>query len=225
MLWALGQPAAVGGLLFAFLTALAVRVVAVRLTAKVLRLVSRRTSVLPRPRADVDPFGAVAAVLGGTGWGRSVDLEELPPHAARGRRAVVYAAGPFVALLAGELALLGYRLGYPRDLVALKVNYPSDVLRGAIAPNAGAQFVLSVGVGLLCFGLLALVPLPPLDGFGLFWLSMSTPTPAAERARHWLADNNVGVAILLVALTFPFGGPFGYAYFNVLGTPLMRVWA
>jgi hypothetical protein len=225
VLWALGQPAAAGGLLLAFLLGLGLRVVAVRLTARSLRLVSRHTPVLPRPRVDVDPFGVVAALLGGTGWGRSVDLEELPPRAARGRRAAVYVAGPLATLVAGELALLGYRIGYPRDLVALLVNYPSDVLRGAVAPNAGAQFVLSLGVGLLCFALLAIVPLPPLDGFGLLWLTMSDATPAAQRARHWLADNNLGVAILLVALIFPFGGPFAYAYFNVLGTPLMRVWA
>jgi hypothetical protein len=225
VLWALGQPVAAVGLVFAFLIGIGLRVVAVRLTAMGLRLVSRRTAVLPQPRADVDPFGAVGAVLGGTGWGRSVDLDELPPHAARGRRAAVFAAGPLAALIAGQLALAGYRIGYPDGAAALLLNYPSDVLRGAVAPTAGAQLVLSVGVGLLCFALLALLPLPPLDGFGLLWLSLRDPGPAARRARFWLADNNVGVVVLLVLLIFPFGGPFAYAFFDLLGAPLMRMWA
>jgi hypothetical protein len=225
VLFALVQPAAVVGLLLAFLSGLALRVVALRLTARALRLLPRNTRVLPALREDVDPFGAVAAVLGGTGWGRPVDLDGLPPRAARGRRAAVFAAGPLAALLAGEVVLFGYRLGYPGESAVLLINYPSDVLRGAAAPNVGVQLVLSVGVGLLCFGLLALVPLPPLDGFGLLWLSLREPGPAAQRARFWLAENNIGVVVLFILLIFPLRRPLAYGLFDLLGTPLMRVWA
>lgn len=222
MLWAIGQPAGFAGLLVAFLAGLALRAVAIRLTCRALGLAVGRASMLPHPRRDIDPFGAVAAALGGTGWGHGVDADELPRH--RGRRALVYAAGPVVTLLAAQLAFAGYRAAYPEGRFALLINQPSDVLRGALAPSAGAQLLLSVAVGLLCFGLLALVPLPPLDGFGLLWTAMRRPTPAGLRVRHWLADNNVGVAALLVLLIFPFGAPLLHLLFDLVGTPLMRMW-
>jgi Zn-dependent protease len=220
VLFALGQPAAFAGLVIAFLLAVAVRAICLRLVLRWVGNTFTRVPLLPHPRRDLDPFGAVAAALGGTGWGHGVD----DPPRERGRQAIVYAVGPLVGLLLGELGLFVYTLVYPDYASALLINAPSDVLRGAVAPTAGAQMLLSVAVGLLCFGLLALVPLPPLDGWGLLWASMRRPTAGGLRARHWLVDNNLGVVALLVLLIFPFGAPLLHWLFDLVGGPLMRMW-
>ena len=60
----------------------------------------------------------------------------------------------------------------PFTLVFLRV---SDVLRGLFDAPIGAQLLLGVAGGLLAFGLLALVPIPPLDGFGLLWSAQRVP--------------------------------------------------
>ncbi|MCW6004385.1 hypothetical protein K1W54_07285 [Micromonospora sp. CPCC 205371] len=217
MLFALGQPAAFVGLVIAFLLAVAVRAFMLRLVLRWIGASYRRTPLMPHPRRDLDPFGAVAAALGGTGWGHGVDD---PPR----YRGLVFLVGPLVGLVLGELGLLAYTLIYPDYSSALLINAPSDVLRGALAPTVGAQMLLSVAVGLLCFGLLALVPLPPLDGWGLLWASMRRPTPGGLRARQWLVDNNLGVVALLILLIFPFGAPLLHWLFDLAGGPLMRMW-
>jgi hypothetical protein len=131
-----------------------------------------------------------------------------------------------VVLAASQAVLAGYGYASPEDRSALLVNYPSDVLRGVVIDSVAAQVLLSVGVGLLCFALLALVPLPPLDGFGLWWLSMATPGEWARRARRVLVDHHLGVIALLVLVCVPLGtrAPLMLQAFDVVATPLMRAW-
>jgi len=219
MLWALGQPLSALGLLVAFLLALTLRVVVQRSLVKGYG----RRPPLPDPKRDIDPFGAIAAAFGGTGWGRGLADDEV--HDRR-RRALVLAAGPAAVFAAAQLVLAAHSFAYP-DSLAITVNYPSDVLHGGAVAGPGEQFVLSTGVGLLCFAILALVPLPPLDGFGLLWLAIRNPSAGAQRARYWLADHNVGVLILLLLVALPLPGvpPLVQILFNLLGTPLMRLWA
>lgn len=230
MLWALAQPAAAAGLLGAFLLGVGLRVVAQRLTARGLGL-GIGGSVRPRVRRDLDPFGALAAVFGGTGWGRQSAIELTAQmnrgQLNRGRRAVALVAGPLVVLVASQVVLAGFAYARPDDRTTLVVNYPSDVLRGVVVDSPGAQLLLSVGVGLLCFALLALVPLPPLDGFGLWWLSMAEPGERARRAWRLLADHHLGLIALLILVAVPLGAraPIMLQFFDVVATPLIRVWA
>jgi hypothetical protein len=225
VLFAITQPAALVGLLIAFLLGLTLRVVAMRLMARALGLADRRDPVLPNPREDIDPFGAVAAAVAGTGWGRPVDTDAMPRLASRGRRAAVVAAGPLTPLLVGVLGLLAYRLSFPEATVELLANDAGSVLRGANATSFLGQFALSVAVGLICFGALALIPLPPLDGFALLWLSMRHIGASGERARHWLVDNNIGVVILLLMVFFPLQWPLLYLLLNLFAVPVMWVLA
>jgi Zn-dependent protease len=224
VLFALGQPAAFAGLLIAFLLALAVRAVAIRLTARVTGLTPRRESLTPRPREDVDPFGAVAAALGGTGWGRVIEVDELPRHRGRGRAAAVLAAGALSAIVASQIAFAGYAALFPAT-GALELYRPSDVLRGAVDATVLAQFLLSLAAGLLCFGLLALIPIPPMDGFGLLWTAFRRPGPALLWMRLWFGEKNIGVAVLLLFLLFPSGYPLVHVLLDAVGTPLLRVWS
>lgn len=221
MLFALGQPVAFAGLVIGFLLALLLRAVAIRLTARSLALVPAREPVAPRVREDVDPFGAVAAAVGGMGWGRPLDVDEVSRTRGRGRAALVFAAGPLVTLLAAQLALLCFALLHPGSLDYLR---PSDVLRGQYTGDAGALLLLAVAVALLGFGLLALLPMPPLDGFGLLWSAQRRPGPGMQGYRLWFQEKNIGVAVLLVGCFFPLAYPLILVPIDLLGTVFLRLW-
>lgn len=221
MLFALGQPVAFVGLVLGFLLALLLRAVAIRFTARTLGLVHRREPVAPRVREDVDPFGAVAASVGGMGWGRVIDVDEVPRTRGRGRAALVFAAGPLVTLLAAQLAFLAFTLIYPGSLDYLR---PSDVLRGQYTGDLGALLLLAVAVALLGFGLLALLPMPPLDGFGLLWSAQRRPGPGMQGYRLWFQEKNVGVVVLLVGCFFPLSHPLIMLPIDLLGTVFLRLW-
>jgi Zn-dependent protease len=206
VLWALGQPAAAIGLAGAFLLGVGLRAFAQRVCGGV----SPRR---PDPRRDLDPIGAVAVLLGGTGWGRG-PLVRSP----RGGLALV--AGPAAVLTASQAAFACFRFAYPAGRADLAVNRPSDVLRGVVAASMAEQLMLSVAVGLLCFGLLALVPVPPLDGYRLLrllWSGVDAVVPPVV--------DRVGVLALLLLLAVPVhGSPPLLAVLDAVGTPLVRLW-
>lgn len=224
MLFALGQPVAFVGLLVAFLLALLLRAYAIRLTARGLNLTHRGESVTPRPREDVDPFGAVAAAVGGAGWGKIIDVDEVPRSQGRGRAAAVFAAGPLTTIIAAQIFFLAHRLLVP-DVFGLAFVRPSDLLRGQVEAGYLSQFVLSVAIGLLAFGLLALLPIPPLDGFGLLWSTQRAPGRGMQGYRLWFQEKNLGVVVLLVCCFFPLTYPLLLIPIDLLGTIFLRLWA
>ncbi|GGK37034.1 hypothetical protein GCM10010124_32100 [Pilimelia terevasa] len=199
MLFALGDPASFVGLLLGFLAALFARAWAVRAARSALRLPRA-----PRPtlRSVVDPFGAVAAAVAGTGWGRHADLDL---RATRGRRVAVVAAGLCAPLLLGLLVLVGLRLAYGGGAGPVGATLLHG-FRTGLGPAADAGAGLAVA--LLCFSLLNLLPLPPLDGFSLLWVAMRRPGAHAARIRHTLVEQNVGPLILMILSFFPIGGPY-----------------
>jgi Zn-dependent protease len=199
MLWALAQPAAMAGLMAAF-------AIGVGLRAAVARIFRPGDRVSTR----FDVLGLVAACLSGTGWGRPA----LVPRSSRERWAV--AAGPASVLVASQVAFVAYRRAYPKTGVLLRLNRPSDVLHGAVAPTHAQQLILSVADGLLCFGLLALLPVPPFDGYRL--IVTPGPAPAWERLAA------VAVFVLLVVPVFAGRPPLLMALDTVAG-PLVRAWA
>jgi hypothetical protein len=223
LLFALGQPAAFAGLLIAFLLALVLRAYAIRLTARGLRLTDRRDSVTPRLREDVDPFGAVAAAIGGAGWGKVIDVDEVPRGFGRGRAAAVFAAGPIVTLIGAQIGFAAFAFAYP-DAFHLAVYRPSDVLRGQFDATLSQQVLLGVAVGLLAFGILALIPVPPLDGFGLLWSAMRHPGNGMQTYRLWFDHKNIGVVILLACCFFPLSYPLLLVPLDLIGTVFMRLW-
>jgi Zn-dependent protease len=221
VLFALGEPFVFVGLLLSFVLALMLRAVAIRFTARSLGLVDRREPLAPRPREDVDPFGAVAAAVGGPGWGRTIDVDEVPRSRGRGRAALVFLAGPLTVLLAAQVALLAVRLLHPGLLDFLRV---SDVLRGLFDAPVDAQVLLGLAGGLLTFGLLALLPVPPLDGFGLLWSAQRAPGRGMQGYRLWFQEKNLGVVLLLVCCFFPLSYPLILLPVDLLGTVFLRLW-
>jgi Zn-dependent protease len=150
---------------------------------------------------------------------------------------VEVAAGPVAVLAASQVALAAFCFAYPADREALRLNHPSDVLRGVVAPTMGEELILSIAVGLLCFGLLSLVPIPPLDGYRLVRLALESRDLRADRrsgaAAALAADtatpvvvDRVGVVLLLALLVVPVGGaPPLVRLLDLVGAPLMGLWA
>lgn len=222
MLFALGEPVAFAALVVAFLLGLVLRAVAIRLTARGLGLTDRRESIIPRLREDIDPFGAVAAALGGMGWGKMISVDEVSRHRGRARAAAVFAAGPLTCIVVAEILLGVYALLFPDNLLAF--YGPADVYYGIGLP-AGELALLSFAVGLLFFGLLALIPIPPLDGFGILYYALRRPGAGMQWMRLWFEDKNVGVLVLLILCLFPFGAPFLLQILNILGLLFVRIWS
>ena len=221
MLFALGEPVAFAALVVAFLLGLILRAAAIRVTARALGLAGRRQPLVPSPREDIDPFGAVAAAIGGMGWGRMLAVDEVPRHRGRGRAVAVFAAGPVTCIVVAEMLLAGYAAVYPDNPLALLG--PAHVLLGVDLPFA-EQVLLSLAVGLLTFGLLALVPIPPLDGFGILYHALRRPGQGVQWMRLWFEDKNIGVVILLACCLFPFGEPLLLLLLNMLGLVFVRPW-
>ena len=201
MLYALGQPVDFVLLVLSF-------VVAVTLHGWVQARAAQRAGdrtpaqegrLQPDPRRQIDPFGAIAGAISGIGWSRQV-VE--PPRMARGRLAGVLLAGTVANAVVGIAALVAFRaVGGP--------------------PVSGSTLALQQGVGdgdlhlvaLYLFGLsnvflaaLSLVPLPPLPG-GTLLFALAPHTTGWQKVRYRLIEQNIGVAVLLVLLLIPLGGP------------------
>ena len=222
MLFALGEPVAFVTLVLAFLLGLLLRAIAIRLTARTLGLTGRDEPVSPRLREDIDPFGAVAAAVGGTGWGKIIPVDEVPRRRGRGRAAAVFLAGPLTCIVVAQLFFLGYALSTGLNL--LSYADLSALLRGADVGSLLDQVLLSFGAGLLAFGLLALIPIPPLDGFGVLWSAQKQPGRGMHWMRLWFEDKNIGVLILLVFCFFPLTYPLLLVILDVLGVLFLRLW-
>ncbi|HVQ95150.1 MAG TPA: hypothetical protein VMU51_29220 [Mycobacteriales bacterium] len=218
MLRALGSPSSFAGLIVGFLVALVASAYAQAGTARLLgdRAAIRRVGGL---RRVLDPFGAVAAALGGPGWGVTPEI----PLRSRGRLAVALLAGPVAVALLGAVALVGYLLVGGNRLILSGIGI-TNALDGFDGP-AEQVFFISLALELMAMAVLALVPLPPLPGWRLLELA-STGSLGWQRARHYLVDNNLGVLALLVLLIFPLGGshpPLLLILDSVLGSVLTAI--
>ncbi|AEV87214.1 hypothetical protein ACWT_6200 [Actinoplanes sp. SE50] len=225
MLFALGTPVAFAALVVSFIAAVMLRAVAIRFTARTVGLAERGDRLTPSLRHDLDPFGAVGAALGGMGWGKILTVDDVPRWRGRGRAAAVFAAGPVACILAGELLVAAFALISADDFRFQSLTV-GMVLHGVDGPLPyGQQVLLSFGVGLLAFGLLALIPIPPLDGFGILYNAIPRPGHGMQWMRLWFEDKNIGVLLLLIFSLFPGGYPLVLMILDVLGHFFLRAWA
>ncbi|BCJ55848.1 hypothetical protein Asp14428_73230 [Actinoplanes sp. NBRC 14428] len=86
------------------------------------------------------------------------------------------------------------------------------------------QVLLSLGGGFLTFGLLALIPIPPLDGFGVLWSALRRPDRGMQWMRLWFEEKNIGVLVLLICCFFPLSYPILLVVLDVLGVLFVRLW-
>jgi hypothetical protein len=147
-----------------------------------------------------DPFGVVAAVIAGVGWGPRAPerpgraIGAVPVVAAVAVHGLLAAAG-FAALLAAGVARSD--LGF--------VSVGSTLHGGSLFAGAGRCIALGFAVENLACGLLALVPLPPLELGVLLW-SRLPRTPGSRRVAYRLLEEHWGVAVVLALLLLPLGG-------------------
>ena len=154
---------------------------------------------------QVNPFGAVAALLVSYGWSFLAPV----PMATRFRRerprtAAALLAGPVFLFLLLVLGLLGLR------------GATSGGGRAHLAEMTGA-FAFSVA-GLL---ITSLLPVPPLTGGRLFFL-YAPPSPGWQRARQQLEGTQLGVVIALGVLLLPVAFPSFPDVVGQLAEPLWR---
>jgi Zn-dependent protease len=181
-------------------------------------------------RRFIDPYGALCAVLGGVGWGSDA-VDDVIPMVRGGRRSRVVAAliaGPVVLFVLGAAALIGYdhlTTGRPTGGGLVINTVHGDMLavdHFHYLVGYGPLALYLAGVELVAMALLALVPLPPLDG-GRLLFALAPKTLGWQRARYRLEDDNWGLLIVLV-LTLPiFGNPIIVAVIDAIIDPLITV--
>lgn len=196
MLYALREPLSLLVLALSFVVVVTVlgtvgAVLADRAGAPEVRAEGRRR---PDPRAHLDPFGTVAAVLSGLGWAKPL------PVRGRSRAGLVAAVvtGPLLLLATGLglMAAFGVVVGAPVESTALLLQ------RGVGGFEVGERVLLLTGTAFAWGGLLALVPLPPLPG-GRLLLALAPRTRGWQQAAYQLDERNFGVLALLVLLVLP----------------------
>jgi hypothetical protein len=198
MLFALRQPATLLGLVLGFAVGCLLRVVAQRLAVGGRRSLHLVTS----PRSWLDPFGTVAAALSGVGWAPR-------PELARGRPRQVWV---IVAIAVGVHALLatagiaGY-LAAGGSRLALPLTSTVSVLHGSqvFATTFAERVALGFGVVNLACGLLALVPIPPLELGVALWSTLPR-SPSSRRLAYHVLEEQWGIGVLLVLLLIPLAG-------------------
>ena len=201
MLYALGHPASFAVLLLAFVVAVTLHgwvqaLAAVRAGEREPLLPQRNR---PDPRRHVDPFGAIAGAVSGTGWSRQT---ELAPRRSRGALVGVLLSGSVVNAVVGVGALLAYRLaGGPALLPSLE-----HLQRGGEGLSLGLMALYLFGLSNVAVAALSLVPLPPLPG-GRLLFALAPTSSGWQQARYRLQEQNIGTAVLLALLLIPLGGP------------------
>jgi Zn-dependent protease len=155
----------------------------------------------PDPQRQIDPFGAVAGALSGLGWSQPV---ELPERRRKGAIWAVALSGPLVNITLGIGLLLAYRVidGFPVTDLSYVLQHGTAIGTSQL----GRATLLLVGGSQLYLGVLSLVPLPPLGG-GRLLFALGPQSAGWHKARHYLIEQNIGVAVLLALLVIPLGGP------------------
>ena len=127
------------------------------------------------------------------------------------------------ALAAGALAVY-VSAGGSRELLHL-VDL-SALLHGndVSTLSVGQRIALGFAATNLACGVLALVPIPPLEA-GIWLWSRLPRSPGARRIAYHLLEEAWGIAVLLVLLLLPLGGnrPVLLAVLDAVGDPLLRL--
>jgi hypothetical protein len=195
MLFALRQPATLLGLVLGFAAGCFLRV-----TIQQLCIGGRRAARLnSAPRSWIDPFGMVAALLAGIGWSPR-------PVLTRGKPRQVWTMVLVAVLVHGALAAAGLAAYLGAGGVKLAFPFVStiSILHGSqfVASSVIQRAALAFGIENLGCGLLALVPIPPLELGVALWSTL--PKSAGSRQLAYRAlEEQWGIVILLVLLLIP----------------------
>ncbi len=232
MLYALRFPLSFVVLVVALVIGLYVRSLAARLVSGQRRpawarnMARRGAFGWLRPVAD--PYGAVAAAIAGPAWGPPVEIGNFvrkPPARIIGQ----LLAGPVVLAGIGVGALAGFRAwsgldlqgrGWLRDVYAGTPHFVEGQSHIHYLINFGQVALYLAGVEWLAMGILAIMPLPPLDG-GKLLFALAPRSLGWQRAHHRLDEENWGALILLILALPIFGEPILVSFLRTMVDPLV----
>ena len=225
MIYALREPAILLGLLAGFLAGVPLRAALQRRLTRPggLRGRGHLSAVGGHGRARLgwpgylDPYGAVAALLSGVGWGPRVEAKRTRATDTLMLLAALVVHGALTALgLAAYVAAGGTLSG----LHGLDV---STVLHGSVDTGyVGRNIALGFAMVNLGCGVLALVPIPPLELGVIVW-SRIPRSPGARRVAFHVLEEQWGVAVILLLLLLPLAGqpPALLAVINAIGGAIL----
>jgi len=225
VIYALREPAILLGLLAGFLAGVPLRAALQRQLTRPggLRGRGRLSAVGGRRRARLgwpgylDPYGAVAALLSGVGWGPRIEARRTPATDTLMLAAALLVHG---ALAAAGLAAYAAAGGSVSALHLLDV---STVLHGSVdAGSFGRNVALGFAMVNLACGVLALIPIPPLELGVILW-SRLPRSPGARRVAFHVLEEQWGVAVILLLLLLPLAGqpPALLAVINAIGGAIL----
>jgi len=166
------------------------------------------------PANQIDPLGLAALVLIGIGFARPVQFNPL--YVRRGRqRAWLSAAGPLSNLVVALLLCLILRLLILADPTVQSCLLPSFALN--VAGYAYWILVEAFFVNMILF-IFNLVPIPPLDGYGVVDGLFRTHAPALFQ---WIDRNRTGILIAALLIFFVLPNFFNSGF--SIGGPIMAV--
>jgi hypothetical protein len=201
MLFALRQPALFLGLVLGFAASMVA-------TAGVTRLLSRK-SRHPKPFWDpqswLDPYGAVAALLGGTGWAPKPEIRRGFGHSRNQQLWLVALIALVVPAALGAGAIAGYAALAGRGpltvLQSMWVLHGDDPVK-FLAPTVAEKILLGFGVQCLAVGVLSVIPIPPLATGVAAW-TIFPRTDGARRLAYRMLEEYWGIVALLVLILLP----------------------
>ncbi|HVW80181.1 MAG TPA: hypothetical protein VHB69_04490 [Mycobacteriales bacterium] len=204
MLFALRQPETLLGLLLGY----AVSLIALSGVTRLLDRNLRHPAPFWDPKSWLDPYAAVAALLGGVGWAPKAEARRGFGRSRNRQLCLLAALSCVVPAALGAGAIAGYRALAGRG--ALPLMDSMSVLHGGdftklIAPTFAEKLLLGFGVESAAIGLLSLVPIPPLPTGVAVWTILPR-TAGARQMAYRLLEEYWGVIILLVLFIVPLAG-------------------
>jgi hypothetical protein len=203
MLFALRQPATLLGLVLGFGAGCYLRATLQRAFTGGSRSTRRGRLRLVQPAQSwLDPYGTVGALLAGIGWSPRQVLSRGKPRQLWGMVAIaVVVHGALAAVgIAGYLGAGGVKLAFPY-VSSIGVWHGSQIVAASFAQRVALGF----GIENLGCGLLALVPIPPLELGVALWSTLPR-SPGARRMAYRVLEEQWGIVVLLVLLLIPLGG-------------------
>ena len=202
MLYHLAHPTELAGIIAGLLTALLAHNVAQVWAARALGDPTALRGGFSSFSASryIGVYGAVAAVLVGTGWAEPIPVATRFRRSER-RAAVALAAGPVAALVVTGLWVLA---AVALNASSVVVGSDTAGLAGAVQPAASGLLrgvLYAVGAAGTA-AVLSVLPMPPLAGGRILFL-LAPKTLGWQRARQRLVDSPIGSYIVLAIILGP----------------------
>jgi hypothetical protein len=203
MLFALRQPATLLGLVLGYAAGCFLRATLQRAFIGGSRSTRRGHLQLAKaPQSWLDPFGTVAALLAGIGWSPRPVLSRGKPRQLWTMVAIAVVVHGVLAAagIAGYLGAGGVKLAFP-FVSSIGVWHGTQI----VAASFTQRVALGFGIENLGCGLLALVPIPPLELGVALWSTLPR-SPGARRMAYRVLEEQWGIVVLLALLLIPLAG-------------------